>query len=73
LVIMEQEEERLRHGDSELNPYGLTGPEELFAVAIEAFFQRPVVLMRSHSELYGFLASYLRQDPAAWSGGRTLG
>jgi MtfA peptidase len=67
MVIMEQEEERLRRGDSELNPYGLTGPEELFAVAVEAFFQRPVALMRSHSELYGFLASYLRQDPAAWS------
>jgi MtfA peptidase len=66
-AIIGQEEERLRRGDSELNPYGLSGPEELFAVAVEAFFQTPVALMRSHAELYEFLASYFRQDPAAWS------
>ena len=65
-TIMEQERERLRRGDSELSPYGLTGPEELFAVAVEAFFQTPVALARSHTELYAFLSSYLRQDPAAW-------
>jgi Mlc titration factor MtfA (ptsG expression regulator) len=67
LTIMEQEEERLRRGDSELSPYGLSGPEELFAVAVEAFFQTPVALTRSHRELYAFLSSYFRQDPAAWS------
>jgi Mlc titration factor MtfA (ptsG expression regulator) len=68
VAIMEQEEERLRRGDSELDPYGLSGPEELFAVAVEAFFQTPVALRRSHHELYEFLASYFLQDPAAWSG-----
>jgi Mlc titration factor MtfA (ptsG expression regulator) len=67
MTIMEREEERLRRGDSELSPYGLSGPEELFAVAVEAFFQTPVALTSSHNELYSFLASYFRQDPAEWS------
>ena len=69
-AIMAQEEERLRRGDSELSPYGLKGPEELFAVAVEAFFQTPVALTRSHNELYAFLSTYFRQDPAAWSEAR---
>src|SRR6185295_8726649 len=59
--IMKQEHERLRRGDSELSPYGLRGPEELFAVAVEAFFQIPIALTRSHTELYAFLSSYFRQ------------
>lgn len=67
VLIMQQEEERLRRGDSELSPYGLSGPAELFAVAAEAFFQTPVALTSSHHELYAFLSSYFRQDPAAWS------
>ena len=67
MAIMAREDGRLRLGDSELSPYGLTGPEELFAVAVEAFFQTPVVLARSHSDLYEFLSSYFRQDPATWS------
>ena len=71
-TIMAQEEERLRRGDSALSPYGLSAPAELFAVAVEAFFQTPVVLASSHSELYAFLSSYFRQDPAAWSASTTL-
>jgi Mlc titration factor MtfA (ptsG expression regulator) len=65
-TIMKHEEERLRRGDSVLSPYGLSAPAELFAVAVEAFFQTPVALMNSHNELYTFLSSYFRQDPAAW-------
>jgi len=67
VTIMGKEEERLRRGDSQLSPYGLSGPEELFAVALEAFFQTPAALKRSHDELYSFLSSYFQQDPAAWS------
>jgi MtfA peptidase len=65
--IMTEEEDRLRRGDSELSPYGLSGPAELFAVAVEAFFQTPLALTNSHSKLYAFLSTYFRQDPAAWS------
>jgi len=70
-TIMAREEERLRRGDSALQPYGLSGPAELFAVAVEAFFLNPVTLVSSHGELYAFLASYFRQDPAAWSASAT--
>ena len=57
----------MRRGDSVLDPYALTGPEELFAVAVEAFFQTPRDLAERHGELYGFLSSYFRQDPVDWS------
>jgi Mlc titration factor MtfA (ptsG expression regulator) len=66
-TIMTEEEDRLRRGDSKLSPYGLSAPAELFAVAVEAFFQTPLALTTSHSKLYAFLATYFRQDPAAWS------
>jgi Mlc titration factor MtfA (ptsG expression regulator) len=66
LTIRDHEDERLRRGDSVLDPYALSGPVELFAVAVEAFFLTPVSLAERHSELYGFLSSYFSQDPAAW-------
>lgn len=65
-AILKREDERLRRGDSILSPYGLSGPEELFAVAVEALFQTPVPLMQHHDDLYRFLSSYFQQDPAAW-------
>lgn len=67
--IMEREFERLEHGHSVLDPYGLSSPPELFAVAVEAFFQNPIEVANGHRELYEFLSSYFNQDPAAWSGG----
>jgi Mlc titration factor MtfA (ptsG expression regulator) len=65
--IMERELERLERGDSVLDPYGLSSPPELFAVAVEAFFQDPAAVASRHRDLYEFLASYFNQDPAAWS------
>jgi len=69
--LIEHERERLEHGDSVLDPYGLSSPPELFAVAVEAFFQDPEAVARRHADLYAFLASYFNQDPAAWSAGPT--
>jgi Mlc titration factor MtfA (ptsG expression regulator) len=66
--LIEVERERLERGDSVLDPYGLSNPPELFAVAVEAFFQDPVAVATGHRDLYAFLASYFNQDPAAWSG-----
>jgi Mlc titration factor MtfA (ptsG expression regulator) len=65
--LIERERERLEHGDSVLDPYGLSSPAEFFAVAVEAFFQHPVAVASEHRDLYAFLASYFNQDPAAWS------
>ena len=66
-ALLAREDERLRNGDSLLDPYGLSNPAELFAVAVEAFFQNPVAVAASHGELYKFLATYFNQDPAAWA------
>jgi len=65
--ILAQERARLERGDSVLSPYGLSHDAELFAVAVEAFFQRPQLVAASHRELYSFLAKYFNQDPAAWA------
>jgi MtfA peptidase len=67
LRIVEREEERLRRGDSVLDPYALSSPVELFPVAVEVFFLAPVALADRHRELYDFLSSYFVQDPAAWT------
>jgi hypothetical protein len=47
-----------------LDTYGATKPAEFFAVATEAFFQKPTILAKRHPELYGELSAFYRQDPA---------
>jgi MtfA peptidase len=49
---------------SVLDAYGATSPPEFFAVATEAFFEKPAAMRRKAPELYEQLASYYRQDPA---------
>jgi hypothetical protein len=49
-----------------LNPYGATNPGEFFAVATEAFFERPAELQARHTKLYNTLRGYYKQDPAQW-------
>lgn len=51
-----------------LDPYGAHGPEEFFAVASETFFVAPNALRAEHPALYGLLARYYLQDPAAFTG-----
>lgn len=53
--------------DTLLDPYGAQGPEEFFAVASETFFVNPNELRAEHPDLYGLLARYFRQDPAAFT------
>jgi MtfA peptidase len=67
--VMQDEYERLRrHGAvgryTVLDPYGATNSAEFFAVATEAFFEKPGVLQKRHPELYEELKSYYQQDPA---------
>lgn len=47
-----------------IDPYGATNAAEFFAVTTECFFERPQQMQRLHSELYGVLRDYYRQDPA---------
>lgn len=51
--------------DPVLRRYGATNPSEFFAVASEAFIQRPVDLEEHHPDLYRVLAGFYGQDPAA--------
>jgi hypothetical protein len=59
------ERERLLEGKSILNPYGLKSDAELFAVAVESFFQDSVRMRLYHAELYALLSEFFNQDPAA--------
>jgi len=53
-----------------LDTYGATNAAEFFAVAIEAFFERPLRLRSQHPRLYAQLQQYFRQDPAGFSAER---
>lgn len=57
--------ERLRAGDSPLDPYALTSNGEFLAVVGETFFARPHDLRRAEPELYELFAQWFAQDPAA--------
>jgi hypothetical protein len=48
-----------------LDHYGATDHAEFFAVATEAFFERPAELRQERPELYAALSLYYRQDPGA--------
>jgi Mlc titration factor MtfA (ptsG expression regulator) len=71
--LAQTEMSRLRRGhDSVIDDYGAHEPAEFLAVAVEAFFEAPLALRQDHGALYGFLADYFRQDPAAWDDARGL-
>jgi Mlc titration factor MtfA (ptsG expression regulator) len=58
--------ERLHAGlRTDIDPYGATNPAEFFAVLTEMFFEKPGAMKQRHPQLYGELASFYRQDPAA--------
>ena len=55
-------------GETLLDPYGATSVEEFFAVASESFFVTPKEMRARQPDMYGLLARYYRQDPAAYTG-----
>ena len=70
--VMSAEFEELRRGyfdgaASVLDFYGAQNPTEFFAVATEAFFERPRALKERHPELYDSLSRFFRQDPVEFS------
>lgn len=50
-----------------LDSYGATNPAEFFAVATEAFFERPHALRHAHPHLYAEFTRFFRQDPTAYT------
>lgn len=70
--VMSKEFEMLRAADEAglatvLDTYGARNPAEFFAVATEAFFERPCALRDKHPRLYDELARFFRQDPIRYS------
>jgi hypothetical protein len=51
---------------SVLDRYGATNPAEFFAVATEAFFEKPETMQRRLPDLYEALRGFYGQDPAGW-------
>lgn len=69
--VLGEEYERLRRESDEgrttvLDAYGGTDPAEFFAVATEAFFERPRALKDRHPELYAELQGFYSQDPVGF-------
>ncbi len=66
-AVMDDGLARLREAPSDtLDAYGSTDPAEYFAVATEAFFERPRALRGAAPQLYAELAQLFRLDPATW-------
>jgi Mlc titration factor MtfA (ptsG expression regulator) len=63
LNLVQVEMDKIQHGQSDINPYGLTNEAEFFAVASEYFFENPGMMKQKHPELYGMLQQIFHQDP----------
>ena len=61
--IVQEEMEKASRGSSLLRPYAASSPGELFAVAVENFFEKPGALADRHSELYEALSAFFNLDP----------
>ena len=65
-AAFEQLAEQLDRGEEPwLDPYAAEDPAEFFAVCSELFFDVPERLKQEHPDVYGQLARFFKQDPAA--------
>lgn len=64
--LVRKEIRRVRIGRSMLRRYAAQNPAELFAVAVENFFERPDLMARRHPELFAALRNIFRIDPLTW-------
>jgi Mlc titration factor MtfA (ptsG expression regulator) len=55
--------EKIRKGESDINPYGATNKTEFFAVISEFFFQRPDLLKHHHPQIFEMLQIIFNQTP----------
>jgi Mlc titration factor MtfA (ptsG expression regulator) len=70
--VLSREYERLRRRVDKgkktvMDAYGASHPAEFFAVASEAFFEKPRQLHSKHPELYGELRNLYQVDPREWA------
>lgn len=62
-ALVRREMRRVQRGRSILRPYAAEAPSELFAVAVETFFEQPERMARHHGELFRALVSFFHLDP----------
>src|SRR5690606_31350807 len=62
-ALVREEMRRVQLGRSILRRYASTDSAELFAVAVEQFFERPVRLQRHHPRLFDALVALYQLDP----------
>lgn len=62
------QERTLKRLPKVMDSYGATNPAEFFAVATEAFFEKPQELKQHRPELYEELSLYYNVDPSRWHG-----
>ena len=60
IELVRRKMEEIREGDSDLRDYALTNEAEFFAVATEAFFERPDSMRARHPELYAAMEKIFR-------------
>ncbi|MGV3587016.1 MAG: zinc-dependent peptidase [Adhaeribacter sp.] len=63
LRVLKTEVKKIKKGQSDINPYGLTNNAEFLAVVSEYFFDNPEKLNKNHPELYRLLCTIFQQDP----------
>ena len=61
--LVKEEIKKVKTGRSILRPYAATNSAELFAVAVEQFFERPERLKEGHPELFDALVALFNLDP----------
>lgn len=61
--LVQAEMRKARIGKSLLRRYAATNPAEFFAVAVENFFERPVLLHRRHPAVFDALKAFFNLDP----------
>jgi hypothetical protein len=69
--VLSREYERLRKQVDKgkktvMDAYGASHPAEFFAVASEAFFEKPRQMHSKHPELYDELRKFYQVDPLEW-------
>jgi len=63
--VRDLELEKVRRGTSPLRDYSLSDEGELFATAVEVFFENPQDIRRQSPEFYLLLCDYFHLDPAS--------
>ncbi len=63
LQLVNQEIDKIKENESDINPYGATSKVEFLSVASEYFFNRPDLFAEKHPDLYTLMTKMYRQEP----------